>query len=163
VKRRSMTGSALAVTLAVLVYGCGGAQRAEAPAATVPGTQAPAGSVMTVVTSPSPPPPPAPPPEQPSPVVPPPPPAGPQSAGEVPDPSAARRAARADLDRAQRELEVAVGSCDTACRALASMERATAHLCSLADGPDDRRRCEDARQRLTSAQGRVRSACGACP
>jgi hypothetical protein len=42
------------------------------------------------------------------------------------------------------------------------MERATSHLCSLAEEADDQRRCEDARLRLTTARGRVRAACGAC-
>jgi hypothetical protein len=71
-------------------------------------------------------------------------------------------AARADLDRAEHDLAAAAADCDSACRALASMDRATTHLCSLADLPDDRRRCEDARQRLSEARGRVRAACGAC-
>jgi len=74
-----------------------------------------------------------------------------------------RAAAREELDRAQRDLEAASSSCDSACRALASMETATVHLCSLADQPDDQRRCDDARQRLTVARGRVRAACGTCP
>jgi uncharacterized membrane protein len=71
-------------------------------------------------------------------------------------------AARADLDRAQRDLELATSDCESACRALASMERATSHLCSLAEEPDDQRRCDDARLRLTAARGRVHAACGGC-
>jgi hypothetical protein len=43
------------------------------------------------------------------------------------------------------------------------MERATRHLCSLADEQDDRRRCDDARQRLTTARVRVMAQCGTCP
>jgi hypothetical protein len=76
---------------------------------------------------------------------------------------AARVTARAELDRAQRDLEAAASDCEAACRALASMERATSHLCSLADEDADRRRCDDARGRLAEARKRVRGACGTCP
>jgi hypothetical protein len=146
----------LAPLLFVLLCRCGGAQQSQPPASTAPSTPAverdeappastpPTGGVH-VAPEPPPPPPPMAPADQP-----------------ITEPKAARVAARADLDRAQRELESAAGDCESACRALASMERATTHLCSLADEPDDQRRCEDARLRLTSAQGRVRAACGGC-
>jgi len=74
-----------------------------------------------------------------------------------------REAARAELGQAQQDLEAAASDCSAACRALASMERATQHLCELAAEPDDRGRCDDARQRLHTARERIRSACGACP
>ena len=51
-------------------------------------------------------------------------------------------------------------SCTIACRALASMERATSHLCSLA-GEDDPR-CAGARSRVRNATDRVRSGCSDC-
>ena len=63
---------------------------------------------------------------------------------------------------AVRDLDAAASDCESACRALASMERATSHLCSLAEEADDQRRCDDARLRLTTAKGRVHAACGAC-
>ena len=68
------------------------------------------------------------------------------------------------LERSERELRASIGDCARACRALASMERATAELCSLegAEGPAGAPRCEDARQRLRSARDRVRLACGSC-
>lgn len=67
-----------------------------------------------------------------------------------------------DFELGERELQTAAGDCATACRALASMERATSQLCSIAELPDDRRRCDDARRRLLAARDRVRGTCSAC-
>src|SRR5262249_34648814 len=50
--------------------------------------------------------------------------------------------------------------CATACTALASMTRATTHLCGLTGDGDQR--CEDARTRVRSATDRVRASCPAC-
>lgn len=50
--------------------------------------------------------------------------------------------------------------CANACSALASMERATTHLCSLAGDADAR--CEGARTRVKNASTRVHAACPAC-
>jgi len=50
--------------------------------------------------------------------------------------------------------------CANACRALASMERATTHLCSLAGDADAR--CEGARTRVKNASTRVHAECPAC-
>ena len=50
--------------------------------------------------------------------------------------------------------------CANACRALASMERATSHLCSLAGDADAR--CEGARTRVKNAGARVHAECPAC-
>jgi hypothetical protein len=66
-----------------------------------------------------------------------------------------------DLKKAERE--VAAGNCPTACRALASMERAVAFLCSAAQSKDDADRCDGARHRLRSARHRIRTNCGDCP
>lgn len=96
----------------------------------------------------------------PPPAQPPPPP--PPLSQERDQRKAERMAAGADLDRAQSELEAAASDCESACRALASMERATTHLCSLAEDASEQRRCDDAKVRLTAAKGRVRAACGAC-
>jgi hypothetical protein len=74
-----------------------------------------------------------------------------------------RAMARADLERARIELEASANDCAQACKALASMERATAHLCALADQSDDQRRCDDATRRLREARDRVKSSCGSCP
>ncbi|HEX8796212.1 MAG TPA: MYXO-CTERM sorting domain-containing protein [Polyangiaceae bacterium] len=62
----------------------------------------------------------------------------------------------AEIDR---DLAQAMGSdCDTACRALDSMRRATDRLCALDPGD----RCTRARQKLANATTRVRSACPSC-
>jgi hypothetical protein len=155
----------LAAGFVVVISSCGGAAQSQAPAPTSPATPeyrdeaSPAGAPTGAVHAPT----------QPSlapPVVPPalapPAPPPPPPADQPAERASSRIAARAELDRAQRELESAANDCESACRALASMERATSHLCSLAEEPDDQRRCEDARVRLTTARGRVRAACGGC-
>ena len=76
---------------------------------------------------------------------------------------AALRSARAELDTASRELDLATGECGSACRALASMERATGHMCNLASDESDRRRCEEAKAKVARARDRIRSSCGTCP
>jgi hypothetical protein len=68
-----------------------------------------------------------------------------------------------EYDRAARELEAAMSDCSSACRALASLERATVRLCDLAEQPDDVQRCEDAKKKLRSARDRVRTTCTSCP
>jgi hypothetical protein len=73
-----------------------------------------------------------------------------------------RAAARAELERAQSDLQAAAADCAAACRALSSMERATQHLCILVSDPDDQKRCDDAQHRLAAARERVRSSCGTC-
>jgi len=79
------------------------------------------------------------------------------SGAEAPAPSVARSRARDDFERARRELREAGADCGSACRALASMERAVTQLCSLGDTD-----CEDLRLKLRSARDRVNSSCGAC-
>jgi hypothetical protein len=73
------------------------------------------------------------------------------------------RAARRELDQAQRDLDASMWECGTACRALGSMERATGHLCDLATDAEDRRRCEDAKTAVLKAREKIRAACGSCP
>jgi hypothetical protein len=154
--RRASIGP-LVQGLVVLLCSCGGAQQSQAPAPTTPNAPAfsdeapaasatPTGGAHVAPAQP--------------PLSPPPPP--PSPADQPTERGAARIAAGAELARAQRDLELAASDCESACRALASMERATSHLCSLAEEPDDQRRCDDARLRLTAARGRVRAACGGC-
>jgi hypothetical protein len=50
--------------------------------------------------------------------------------------------------------------CETACRALASMDRSATHICSLAG--DDSDHCSNARERVRSATERVRQSCSEC-
>lgn len=155
---RSPVGSLTSVTvLLLLLCQCGGAQQSQAPASVAPGAPPSGAHEETVAPSASPgggatfAPPPA---------QPPPPPPAPEDQRDLR--KAERISAGADLDRAVRELDAAASDCESACRALASMERATTHLCSLAEDPGDQRRCDDAKVRLTAAKGRVRAACGAC-
>lgn len=69
----------------------------------------------------------------------------------------------AELDRAQRELDVAAGDCHNACRALSSMDRAAGRICSLSSGNDtDKQRCSDAKDRVYSARDKVKNSCGTC-
>ncbi len=75
---------------------------------------------------------------------------------------AALRSARAEVNQAEKDLEASATDCVAACRALASMERATGHLCDLATLHDDRRFCEDAKTKVLAARDRIRSACGTC-
>ncbi len=65
---------------------------------------------------------------------------------------------RRAVEAAQRELELAGSDCAAACRALGSMERATARLCALEETA-----CEDVRVRLLRSRERVRASCGGCP
>lgn len=65
---------------------------------------------------------------------------------------------RRAVEAAQRELELAGSDCAAACRALGSMERATARLCTLEEAS-----CEDVRVRLLRSRERVRASCGGCP
>lgn len=72
-------------------------------------------------------------------------------------------AALDEVDSSQRQLDVAAGDCNNACRALGSMDRAAGRLCSLAQGNDEGRRCDDAKKKVYSARDRVKQTCGACP
>jgi hypothetical protein len=92
---------------------------------------------------------------------PPPPPASP-AGGEAAPPTTMTMALGA-LDRAEAELRSSASDCASACRALSSMERATAVLCSLTAQGDEAPRCDEARRVLLAARDRVRLACGGCP
>ena len=91
--------------------------------------------------------------------------ASPKAAPELApsDRESLRFEARDALARAQLELEASSSDCAAACRALGSLERAVSRLCELAEAPDDRRRCEDAKQKLDAARDRVRQTCNLCP
>jgi hypothetical protein len=69
--------------------------------------------------------------------------------------------AGADPPKKKDEERLSQGdACSTACSALASMERATLHLCGLAGESD--RRCGEARSRVEAATTRVRASCPVC-
>jgi hypothetical protein len=64
--------------------------------------------------------------------------------------------------RAASDNELGAGDpCFSACRALASMTRATAHLCGLTGDTDPR--CDSARSRLQGARERVEGSCACGP
>jgi hypothetical protein len=71
--------------------------------------------------------------------------------------------ASSEIEASQRELDVAGGDCNNACRALGSMDRAAGRLCGLAQAEEEHRRCGDAKSRVQSARDKVRATCGACP
>lgn len=54
------------------------------------------------------------------------------------------------------------GGCQGACRALRSMMRSADRLCGLAETDQERRVCEQVRQRVQAARDHVRSSCGRC-
>jgi hypothetical protein len=66
-------------------------------------------------------------------------------------------AVAAEIDRDWAQVQSS--DCDTACRALDSMRRATERLCEMDPGE----RCARARQKLAEATAHVRSACPSCP
>jgi hypothetical protein len=132
------------LALSAIAVGCGGGNEMAAPATTPAPEPAayPSGSTGGA----------------PAPAV-----SEPMPAPGMAQPQAALSQARGQLEEAQRELETSAGDCAAACRALGSMERAAAHLCALADQPDDRRRCDDAKRKVYAARDRVRQTCNTCP
>lgn len=66
------------------------------------------------------------------------------------------------LDSEFQQLQGPLSACESACRSLASMERAVQVICTLTQG-DERTRCDEARRRLREARIRVREACKVCP
>lgn len=87
----------------------------------------------------------------------------PKYPGGTPAPTATAGSAGAPppapMTSPQRSVESELSSdpCMTACRALASMTRATTHLCDLAGDADPR--CDNARSRLRGARERVHGSC----
>jgi hypothetical protein len=81
---------------------------------------------------------------------------------DAPPSAATRDRAKSEIKHAEIELTQAGNDCTRACKALASMERATAHLCTVVSTPDEQQSCEDARQKLQSSRDRVRTTCGEC-
>jgi len=72
---------------------------------------------------------------------------------------------QADDDFAAAESQLsAAGDCVAMCKALASMRKATDHLCALTKdgGDDDKKRCDGAKEKVASAEAKVKSTCGGC-
>lgn len=78
----------------------------------------------------------------------------------APPPEPAPPAAAPPRDLAGAPLLARGGPCAVACAALASMERATSHLCGLTGASDAR--CQNAEARLKNATTRVHAVCPAC-
>ena len=68
------------------------------------------------------------------------------------------------FDQRSQTFEAAGADCTLLCKALSSMQRAAEHLCQLVaeGGPTDRKRCDDAKQRVVSARAKVTQMCGNC-
>jgi hypothetical protein len=72
-------------------------------------------------------------------------------------------AAQKQLDEAQQAFDASTGDCAQMCKALASMQRATDHLCTLAgEDLDGKKRCDEARARVDSAEAKLKASCGGC-
>jgi hypothetical protein len=86
-----------------------------------------------------------------------------KSAAQEPAPAGTMSPDRAGAPapRPAAEAELTSDPCFSACRALASMTRATTHLCDLAGDADQR--CDNARTRLRSARERVEGSCTCGP
>ena len=159
-------GAPVALVLLGVLAACGGGARpASAPSGVEPGENATAAATTPGASSA-----PMPPtqstdadgvpgiaPKNPTPVPPPP------SNGTPPPtpynpPDARRSWALVTLGDSERQIEAGLKECGTACRALASMERAAKSLCELGDHAE----CERAKARVDAAREKVRKSCGAC-
>jgi hypothetical protein len=67
-------------------------------------------------------------------------------------------AAREDLKTSEVKMDASMSDCESACKALASLERAVNHICAVAE-PEE---CSDARMRALKARKAVNSTCGGC-
>jgi hypothetical protein len=65
-----------------------------------------------------------------------------------------------EFQGAQVELNATTSDCAVACKALASIDRATGHVCAMANASDH---CTTARETLKSARRKVRAECTVCP
>ncbi len=120
-----------------------------------PQPQPPAGYAQPPAAAPAPPPPPLPGADSPAPAAEP---ASPTPMAQAPtDADAGDDESEEEEDRAERDAEA---RCELVCRALGSMRRAAEHVCRAA-GPGDPR-CGRARQRVGTAEQKVKEACDAC-
>ena len=71
--------------------------------------------------------------------------------------------AQGDFEAASRELSSTMSTCETACHALDSMDRATGRLCAHGAAGDDAEGCVEAKGKVIAARARVRAACHVCP
>ena len=157
--------------LATLVAGCAAAGKSSAPPASEPANTQGSGQAgypsSEVQQAPPYAQPPAPPPPPPSPSGGSATPATPSASKAEPGGGASSRSmalqgASREIEKSQRELDVAGSDCRNACRALGSMDRAAGRLCELSRGDGEPERCEDAKRRVYSARDRVRTTCGTC-
>lgn len=67
-------------------------------------------------------------------------------------------AAREEMTKDERDVEIASSDCQAACKALASLERAADRLCMVAEPQE----CSDARVRVDRAKRAITEKCGGC-
>jgi hypothetical protein len=79
----------------------------------------------------------------------------PSGASEFP---ASVGAAREEVNKDERDIEIASSDCQAACKALASLERAADRLCMVAEPQE----CSDARVRVDRAKRAINEKCGGC-
>jgi hypothetical protein len=84
----------------------------------------------------------------------------PAQPGMVPPATTPARPVAKEAAPGAEAAQASASPCATACRALASMGRATEHLCGLAGESDQR--CAGARARVKSATDRVQAQCPGC-
>jgi hypothetical protein len=65
-----------------------------------------------------------------------------------------------EFQSAQIQMNASTSDCAVACKALASIDRATGHVCAMTAASDH---CTTARETLKSARRKVRAECTVCP
>jgi hypothetical protein len=65
-----------------------------------------------------------------------------------------------EFQSARSQMEATTSDCAVACKALASIDRATGHVCAMATASDH---CTSARETLKTARKKVRAECTVCP
>lgn len=139
---------------ALLVVACGASEKATSPPAESPASGSRASDSVQQAPKNQ---------DQPTRYAPPPPTASQAPTGKLPGAEPERQrgeAAWQELLAARGELDATTGDCALACKALASMDRATAHVCVVS--PDEAH-CGSAKDTLKTARRRVRAECMACP
>jgi hypothetical protein len=86
------------------------------------------------------------------------PPVSPMNTAQPSNLDAQRSWALATLGDSEHQIDATVKECATACRALASMERAAKTLCDLGDPGE----CARAKARVEAARDKVKKSCGRC-
>jgi hypothetical protein len=89
-------------------------------------------------------------------------PAGPSDGPFAEEPPMTLSEALEGFEQASTELSSAGLRCESACKAFASMQRASERICALNGADDPGSRCRKAKQRLDEARETLRRRCGSC-